>query len=78
MEGVEHIINRLNERDDFSDISDKRRNLMQVILFFLSSLKEEELFLMHCLERIMDQEDIGKIQKDFIHYYEKNMKSNLV
>ncbi len=33
---------------------------------------------MHCLERIMDQEDIGKIQKDFIHYYEKNMKSNLV
>ena len=73
-----HIINRLNERDDFSDISDKRRNLMQVILFFLSSLKEEELFLMHCLERIMDQEDIDKIQKDFIHYYEKNMKSNLV
>lgn len=78
MEGVEDIINRLNERDDFSDISDKRRNLMQVILFFLSSLKEEELFLMHCLERIMDQEDIDKIQKDFIHYYEKNMKSNLV
>lgn len=71
MEGVEDIINRLNERDDFSDISDKRRNLMQVILFFLSSLKEEELFLMHCLERIMDQEDIDKIQKDFIHYYEK-------
>lgn len=34
MEGVEDIINRLNERDDFSDISDKRRNLMQVILFF--------------------------------------------
>ena len=71
MEGVEDIINRLNERDDFSDISDKRRNLMQVILFFLSSLKEEELFLMHCLERIMNQEDIDKIQKDFIHYYEK-------
>lgn len=44
MEGVEHIINRLNERDDFSDISDKRRNLMQVILFFLSSLKEKSYF----------------------------------
>lgn len=34
MEGVEDIINRLNERGDFSDISDKQRNLMQVILFF--------------------------------------------
>ncbi len=39
-------------------------------LFSLQS-KREELFLMHCLERIMNQEDIDKIQKDFIHYYEK-------
>jgi hypothetical protein len=71
MEHVQQILNKLNEN---KDLSDQQRNTIPVILFFLSSVKEEELFLIHCLQRLMNPEDIENVQEDLINFYGKKIK----